>query len=250
MKAREGYVGYSKNRKRYYARVTATDPVTGKRTQLMRFAPTKTEALKKKRELLNQLDKDGHEPFVGDRTRFTFLAHLRAVLIIAADSELRRNELFTLSWREKDIDFDKRLIRLRAINAKWNKARTIPMTQRAYEELLKLKEQYGDYPSGLVFGGIKEVKRSFNTACRLTGIEDLHKHDLRHAFVTRSILARIPPAVVLKASGHSSDEWKRYLNVTCQTLCRVDVRGSGQGVSQRARIRTARPGPFDPRCDQ
>ncbi len=375
MKAREGYVGYNERRKRYYARVTATDPVTGKRTQLMRFATTKTEALKKKRELLNQLDKDGHESFVGDRTRFAYLArkfreeklipavyvgerkiagrrelsaprswllqleyyfgemklpsitvgeikkfaiwlskiparstiveddngklvlnikenggqrsiesinravellrtvlnyaveekmlreeqnpfsrkkarslidrraeskreqlptfgeemallevctgdraHLRAVLIIAADSGLRRNELFTLSWKEKDIDFENRLIRLRAINAKWNKARTIPMTQRAYEELLKLKEQYGDHPSGLVFGGIKEVKRSFNTACRLTGIEDLHKHDLRHAFVTRSILAGIPPAVVLKASGHSSDEWKRYLNVTPDML--------------------------------
>jgi len=375
MKAREGYVGYNERRKRYYARVTATDPVTGKRTQLMRFATTKTEALKKKRELLNQLEKDGAESFVGDRTRFAFLAkkfrkeklipavyvgdkkiagrrelsaptawllqleyyfgamklpsitigeikkfeiwlskipvrstivedengklvlnikenggqrgiesinrpvellrtilnyaveekmlreeqnpfskkkarslidrpaetkreefptfgeemalldvctgdrtHLRAVLIIAADSGLRRNELFTLSWTEKDIDFENRLIRLRAINAKWNKARTIPMTQRVYEELLKLKEQYGDHPSGLVFGGLKEVKRSFNTACRLTGIEDLHKHDLRHAFVTRSILAGIPPAVVLKASGHSSDEWKRYLNVTPDML--------------------------------
>lgn len=27
-----------------------------------------------------------------------------------------------------------------------------------------------------------------------------------------------PPAVVLKASGHSSDEWKRYLNVTPDML--------------------------------
>ena len=62
------------------------------------------------------------------------------------------------------------------------------------------------------------MKRSFNTACRMTGIEDLHKHDLRHAFVTRSILAGVPPAVVLKASGHSSDEWKRYLNVTPDML--------------------------------
>ena len=34
---------------------------------------TKTEALKKKRELLNQLDKDGPESFVRDRTRFAFL---------------------------------------------------------------------------------------------------------------------------------------------------------------------------------
>jgi integrase len=375
MKSREGYVGYNERRKRYYARVTATDPVTGKRTQLMRFAATKTEALKKKRELLNQLEKDGAESFTGDRTKFSFLAkkfkeeklipavyvgdkkiagrrelsaprtwllqleyyfgamklpsitvgeikkfeiwlskiparsaivededgklvlninenggqrgiesinrpvellrtifnyavdekllregqnpfskkkarslidrraetkreefptfgeemalldvctgdraHLRAVLIIAADTGLRRNELFTLSWKENDIDFENRQIRLRAINAKWNKSRAIPMTQRVYQELLKLKNEHGDHESGLVFGGLKEVKRSFNTACRMTGIEDLHKHDLRHAFVTRSILAGVPAAVVLKASGHSSDEWKRYLNVAPDML--------------------------------
>jgi integrase len=67
------------------------------------------------------------------------------------------------------------------------------------------------------------VKRSFNTACRLTGIEDLHKHDLRHAFVARSILTGVPPAVVLKASGHSSDEGKRYLNLTQgqESQCRI-----------------------------
>ena len=40
----------------------------------MRFAATKTEALKKKRELLNQLEKDGAESFTGDRTKFSFLA--------------------------------------------------------------------------------------------------------------------------------------------------------------------------------
>jgi integrase len=85
-------------------------------------------------------------------------AHLRAIIIIASDTGLRQNELFTLSWKEKDIDFENRQIRLRTINAKGNKARSIPMTQRVYEELLKLKEQRGDYPSGLVFGGLKEVK--------------------------------------------------------------------------------------------
>ena len=62
------------------------------------------------------------------------------------------------------------------------------------------------------------MKRSFGTACRLAGIEDLHLHDFRHAFVSRSILAGVPPAVALKASGHASDEWKRYLNVTPKQL--------------------------------
>ncbi|MFN0122315.1 MAG: tyrosine-type recombinase/integrase, partial [Blastocatellia bacterium] len=125
--------------------------------------------------------------------------------------------LFTLSWKE-DIRFDARQIGLRAINAKTNVARIIPMTQRVHDELRKLHDLNKDHESGLVFGGLQETKRSFNTACSLNSIEDLHKHDLRHAFVTRSILAGIPPAVVLKASGHASDEWKRYLNVTPDQL--------------------------------
>lgn len=69
-----------------------------------------------------------------------------------------------------------------------------------------------------IFGGLSEVKRSFRTACKLAKIEDLHLHDFRHAFVSRVILAGIPPAVALKASGHASDEWKRYLNVTPRQL--------------------------------
>lgn len=140
-------------------------------------------------------------------------AHLRAVLVVAADTGLRENELFTLGKR--DIDFSLGVINVRAINAKTNRPRPIPMTRRVKEELARLIEtSQGD----LIFGGLKEVKRSFNTACRAIKVTDLHKHDFRHAFVSRSILAGIPPAVALKASGHASDEWKRYLNMTPDQL--------------------------------
>ena len=138
---------------------------------------------------------------------------IRSILIVAADTGLRRNELFTLG--PADLDFERRIINVRAINAKTNRVRQIPMTQRVYEELTKLVDQN---PAEYIFGGITEVKRSFGTACRLNGIKDLHFHDLRHAFVSRSILAGVPPAVALKASGHASDEWKRYLNMTPNQL--------------------------------
>lgn len=49
-------------------------------------------------------------------------------------------------------------------------------------------------------------------------IEDRDKHDFRYGFVSRAILAGIPPAVALSASGHASDEWKRYLNMTPDQL--------------------------------
>lgn len=62
------------------------------------------------------------------------------------------------------------------------------------------------------------MKRSYATACRKCGIQDLNRHDFRHGFVSRAILAGIPPAVALSASGHASDEWKRYLNMTPDQL--------------------------------
>ena len=74
MKARDGYVGYNERRKRYFARVTATDPITGKRKDMVRFTKTKTEALRKKNELLSKLDQDGVESFSAEKVTFAALA--------------------------------------------------------------------------------------------------------------------------------------------------------------------------------
>ena len=166
--------------------------------------------------------------------------HLRAVLIVAADTGLRENEMFTLE--KSDIDFGSGVVNVRAINAKTNRPRAIPMTRRVKEELARLNETVD---GNLIFGGLKEVKRSFNTACRANKITNLRKHDFGHAFVSRSILAGIPPAVALKASGHASDEWKRYLNMTPDQLQKLfnplegqvveDVKRYGLDVIQQLR---------------
>jgi integrase len=143
--------------------------------------------------------------------------HLRSILIVAADTGLRKNELLTLTVA--DLDFKERVIRLRAINAKTNRKRGIPMTTRVERELQKLSA--GKQDRDFVFGGVKDFKRSFGTLKRTAGIDGLNFHDFRHAFVSRSILAGVPPAIVLKASGHASEEWKRYLNVTPDQLRRL-----------------------------
>lgn len=66
----------------------------------------------------------------GERGR----AYLRPIFIVPADTGLQRNELFTLD--RFDLDFHRRGINVRAFNAKTNRPRPIPMTQRVYEELL------------------------------------------------------------------------------------------------------------------
>jgi integrase len=121
---------------------------------------------------------------------------------VAADTGLRKNELLTLTVA--DLDFKERVIRLRAINAKTNRKRGIPMTARVENELQKLSA--GKQENDFVFGGVKDFKRSFGTLKRTAKIDGLNFHDFRHAFVSRSILAGVPPAIVLKASGHASEE--------------------------------------------
>lgn len=143
--------------------------------------------------------------------------HLKPILILAADSGLRRRELLTL--QVSDLDFSQRLIRLQSQNAKTNVSREIPMTPRVYEQLKALCNGLAD--DALVFGGLREFKRAFETVRKNAGIKDLTFHDFRHAFVSRGILAGIPQAMILKASGHASEEWKRYLNVTPDQLRRL-----------------------------
>lgn len=154
--------------------------------------------------------------------------HLQAPFIIAVDTGLRRNEMFTLAIA--DIDFARGVITVRKENAKNNKAREIPMTPRVRQALHTLCEEND---TGLVFGGLKEPKRAWKTTKKEAQIADLTWHDLRHAFVTRSILAGIPPAAVLKASGHISDqEWKRYLNMTPDQLRRMLTPRKGQSQDE------------------
>ena len=51
---------------------------------------------------------------------------------------------------------------------------------------------------------IKDVKKSFQTACRRAGIEDFHIHDLRHTFASWLVMNGVPLFEVSKLLRHSS----------------------------------------------
>ncbi len=123
--------------------------------------------------------------------------HLKAIIILALDSGMRRGEIFKLNW--KDIDFDNGLIRVIGTNTKTERARLVPLSQRAKDELEKLKEiSNGDKPFPFT-----DIKRSFATAKRLAKIDDLHFHDLRRTAITRWIQQGTPLALAGKLGGHS-----------------------------------------------
>ncbi len=167
--------------------------------------------------------------------------HQRPLIIAALDTGLRRGELFSLTWL--DVGLSTRTIRLRAFNTKTAKAREVPISERLAMELQRLR--LASSGGGLIFtcGG---VKRSFTTACRLAGINDLHFHDLRHTFATRMVQAGMPIAEVARLLGHSSLQMTyRYSNATAETISRAatllnqmnevhsrDGQGGGEGQGE------------------
>ena len=119
------------------------------------------------------------------------------MIILAIDSGMRRGEIFKLRWQ--DFDFENNLIRIVGTHTKTERERIAPLSQRAKDELEKLREiTNGENPFPFI-----EIKRSFATAKRLAGIEDLHFHDLRRTAITRWIQQGTSLAFAGKFAGHS-----------------------------------------------
>jgi len=139
--------------------------------------------------------------------------YLKAMIIIALDSGLRRGEILKLKW--DDIDYDNDFIRVVGSNTKTERERLAPLTERGKAELKKLETLTPDRPFPFI-----DIKRSFNTAKRLAGIDDLRFHDLRRTAITRWQQKGVPLAIAGKLAGHSQLQttMKHY---TAGDLCSV-----------------------------
>jgi integrase len=126
--------------------------------------------------------------------------HLKAVILLAIDGGMRRGEILKLRWN--DIDFDANLIHVLGTNTKTEKARIAPLTERAKAELYRVRQfTPGDRPFPFA-----DFKRSWATAKRIAGIEDLHFHDLRRTALTRWQTYGIPLAMAGKMAGHTNTQ--------------------------------------------
>jgi len=146
--------------------------------------------------------------------------HLRALIILAVDTGLRRGELFQLTW--DDVDMEQGSITIRAETEKANRGRKVALTARAMNELAGLRAVSELHGGGLVFNIVSTIKNGWQGICRLAEIQDLRFHDLRHTCVTRLIQSGVPHAEVLKIAGHSTLAMlSRYLNPGDESLVRA-----------------------------
>jgi integrase len=147
-------------------------------------------------------------------------AHLKGILICALDTGMRQGEIFSLRWR--DVDLENGLVNIQAFHTKTMKERQVAITTRLALELQRLKANAPDIPNGLVFGIVDNVKRSFTAARGDAGLTDVRFHDLRHTAATRLVGARIPLSEVGRVLGHTQvNTTYRYVNANVETAKRA-----------------------------
>ena len=186
-----------------YDGLIASNPIRGRRVKKLEENNSREKAIL----AMNLTDEDLR------RLVDSAAPHLKPILSLAIITGMRKSEILKMKW--KDIDLRLGTIRVPAENSKTKRERFIPIDANLIAELDSI-ERKGDY----IFlnpgtgKNIMEIKRSFKTALKAAGIEDLHFHDLRHLAAYR--LAKVTDIVTAsKILGHASIQMTmRYVHPT------------------------------------
>lgn len=137
---------------------------------------------------------------------------MASLVQLAIETAMRRGELLSLRWEHIDLSNRTAHIEL----TKNGEARTVPLSSKAIEILLKLPRSI----NGRVFPVTHEVvSQAFNRARKRAGIKNIRFHDLRRTAITM-LAEKLPNVVELSAvSGHKSLAMlKRYYHPNPQQL--------------------------------
>mgnify|MGYP002788616267 FL=1 len=140
---------------------------------------------------------------------------LRAFIIVALDTGIRRGELTHVRWQ--DIDPSTHSVRIRAGFAKDGEERRTIITSRGLEALESIKDIA---PAGGPFSQIGDIKRSWGTVRKTAGCPELTFHDLRGTFASRLVAAGVPMPIVRELMGHGAGNTteRHYIGLDDATL--------------------------------
>ncbi|KAA9366148.1 site-specific integrase [Ochrobactrum quorumnocens] len=139
----------------------------------------------------------------------------RALVIVAIETGMRRGELLGLKW--SDISHNRRVISLAM--TKNGTSREVPLSKRAYEALMSLKQR-DNVDQSTPFGmTISAFDQTWKRVIKRSGILDLKFHDLRHEAVSRFFELGLNIMEVSTISGHKElSMLKRYTHLNAESL--------------------------------
>jgi integrase len=128
---------------------------------------------------------------------------------LGLNTGMRKGEMLGLEWHR--VDLDAGLVYLGSEHQKNGKHGSIPLNSVARSALVnraKVRDRYCP-DSPWVFctrqgERIRDIKKSFATACEKAGIHDFHLHDLRHTCATWLVQAGVSIREVAELLRHSN----------------------------------------------
>jgi len=170
------------------------------------------------------------EPKMGDRyledSEYQILLDacdpcLRALVVVAANTGIRRGELMTLRW--EDVDFDNAQLVIRAVNSKTSESRVVPLNLDVIESLKSLDPK----PGGQVVPFKDFPRYRWDEVRRNLGWDRIENprmkgwrwHDFRHDAASRMAMADVPLSKIGKILGHKSlVTTQRYAHLSDKSL--------------------------------
>ncbi|MGI9277243.1 MAG: tyrosine-type recombinase/integrase [Endozoicomonas sp.] len=143
--------------------------------------------------------------------------HIKPMVLLALNTGLRRGEIFNL--KVKDLDFTIDILTVTGDGAKSGQTRQIPLNAKIRSALHDwlLQTEYNDlvFPSPVTGNRFDNIKTSWEQVKKMSGLQDIRFHDLRHTFGTRLAHNRIDLVTIKDLMGHESlDTTARYLHTS------------------------------------
>jgi integrase len=125
---------------------------------------------------------------------------MRPILVLALNTGMRRGEILGLKWH--DIDFKRDIITL--LDTKNGEKREVYMNEQVKTALIRVRK---NPVSPYIFCDkdgkpYHDIRKSFWTVLRKSGIKDFHFHDLRHTFASHLVMSGIDLNTVRELMGH------------------------------------------------
>lgn len=157
-------------------------------------------------------------------------AHLRAILIVALNTGMRRGEILELRWSW--VDREKGFIRLPAASVKEGRPKSIPINRhvaRVLQDLGRVRILGRD--EVFLYRGrpVKGIRRSLEASCKRAGIAFGRKvtggitfHDIRRTVKSMMVEAGVDPALRNALLGHAQVGMDaRYIHPSDEALRRA-----------------------------
>lgn len=158
--------------------------------------------------------------------------NLKAIVIVAVNTGMRRGEIFGLKWR--DLDFNRKAINL--LITKNGEKREIPMNEDVISAFISVrKHPQSPYVFCYEDGNpVRDIRKGWLKAMKQTGIKDFVFHQLRHTFCSQSIMAGVDMNTVREIAGHKSMQMTlRYSHLSQNHKQRaVDILAQRLGIKE------------------